>query len=181
MTATDPAADVPRITTSPRQVTRFDITTEHSYHALRARFEAAVPPVDHQAIAELVERGAPWEDFLDLAARNAPHHFMTYFRWQAQPIFSLAGDSAECTEYLMGNHTIAQRMFHHHPGVMLHAPLRTVIYADANQRGVVAFDRPSDMFASLPHPGITRVARELDRLTGLLLSHLDVPVPDDLT
>jgi hypothetical protein len=31
---------------------------------------------------------------------------------------------------LMGNHIIAERMFRHDPSVMLHAPLRTLLYAD---------------------------------------------------
>ncbi|MDT5348412.1 MAG: hypothetical protein QOH91_1699 [Mycobacterium sp.] len=33
----------------------------------------------------------------------------------------------KATEYLMGNHTIAECIFRHDPAVMLHAPLRTVV------------------------------------------------------
>lgn len=36
----------------------------------------------------------------------------------------------KATQYLMGNHTIAERMFRHDPAVMLHAPLRTLLYAE---------------------------------------------------
>lgn len=40
----------------------------------------------------------------------------------------LAGDTAKGTFYLMGNHTIAERMYRHHPAVMLYAPLHTMIW-----------------------------------------------------
>ena len=39
----------------------------------------------------------------------------------------LAGDGARCVEYLMGNHTIAQKMYRYNPAILLYAPLRTAI------------------------------------------------------
>ncbi|ETK37732.1 DUF302 domain-containing protein [Microbispora sp. ATCC PTA-5024] len=83
-------------------------------------------------------------------------------------------------QYLMGNQTIAQRMFHHDPGVLLYAPLRTTIYEDA--RGVTrfSFDQPSAQFASFGDPEIAAVGVDLDRKVAALLAHLGVPVPERL-
>jgi len=43
-------------------------------------------------------------------------------------LMSLAGDDASCTSYLMGNHTIAERVFRHEPAAILYAPLHTAIW-----------------------------------------------------
>jgi uncharacterized protein (DUF302 family) len=91
-----------------------------------------------------------------------------------------AGDTWLCNEYLMGNHTIAQRMFHHDPAVMLSAPLRTVIYADEAGTTWLAFDQPSPRFASYGDPEITAVGQELDDKLSALLETLGAPVPAEL-
>ena len=43
----------------------------------------------------------------------------------------LAHDDSDCVTYLIGNHTIAERMFRYDPRVMMYAPLHTVIWEDA--------------------------------------------------
>ena len=82
-----------------------------------------------------------------------------------------------CVAYLMGNHTIAQRMYRYNPAIMLHAPLRTVIVEDADHATWFTFDRPSTQFGSFNTPQITKVGHELDRKVAALLEHLDAPVP----
>lgn len=74
------------------------------------------------------------------------------------------------TQCLMGNHTIAERMFRHDPSVMLHAPLRTVLYADADGVTKLGVDQPSLLFDSYGKPEMSAVGRELDGLLAGLLS-----------
>jgi hypothetical protein len=81
----------------------------------------------------------------------------------------------------MGNHTIAQRMYHHNPAVMLYAPLRTAIYEDAAGVTWFAVDQPSTIFGSFGVPAITEVGIELDRKLAALLQFLGAPVPAGLT
>jgi hypothetical protein len=54
--------------------------------------------------------------------------------WIAADILRIKGGFLakhwKCVEYLMRNHTIAKRRFWYNQAVMLHAPLRMVIYAD---------------------------------------------------
>jgi hypothetical protein len=89
----------------------------------------------------------------------------------------LAGDTGSCTTYLMGNHTVAQRMYTHDPAVALYAPLRTTIHED--RQGVTWFsiDQPSTRFASFGNPDITEVGLELDAKLADLLRFLDISAP----
>jgi uncharacterized protein (DUF302 family) len=80
----------------------------------------------------------------------------------------------------MGNHTIAERMFRHDPSVMLHAPLRTLLYADANGDTKFAVDQPSLLFASYHQTDIDTVGKELDALLIGLIELLGGEVPNQL-
>ena len=42
---------------------------------------------------------------------RAPHGFLIYHRIAIDPLMRLAGHDTACVAYLMGNHTIAARMF----------------------------------------------------------------------
>ncbi len=96
----------------------------------RARYETAVPDLPLEQVMELVSRRAPWPEMLALIESWAPYGFLIYFRNELHPVMSLAGDHADCVAYLMGNHTIAERMFRHDPRAMMYAPLHTVIWED---------------------------------------------------
>jgi hypothetical protein len=76
---------------------------------------------------------------------------------------ALADDEGRCVQYLMGNHTIAERMYRHDPAVMLYAPLRTVICLAADDHMKFVVDQPSTVFSSFGIPEITAVGAELDR------------------
>jgi Domain of unknown function DUF302 len=118
---------------------------------------------------------------LRATAENAPHDFIIYWRWDVTPLMRLAGDRWRSVEYLMGNHTIAQRMYRHDPAIVLYAPLRTAIYEDRQGRTYFTVDQPSTRFASFDNPDISEVGIELDRKLAALLRSLDVPVPATLT
>ena len=111
----------------PHQVTRLVFDTGQPYEEFRARYEDAVPEVDLKRLAEFTERGASWREVVADADAAARLGLLMYWRADMTPLMSLAGDSAPCTAYLMGNHTIAERMYRHDPSVMLYAPLRTAI------------------------------------------------------
>ncbi|MER6537324.1 DUF302 domain-containing protein [Streptomyces sp900105755] len=161
--------------------TRFTLESGEDPRALRARYEQAVPPVPTDRVDELVRRRAPWSDMLELISASAPFDFLVYFRGQADQLFPLAGDDAMCTSYLMGNHTIAERMYRYEPSILLYAPLHTVIWAEPDGPARFSVDRPSDQFGSFGRDEITQVGRELDRKLATLLDHLGLPVPAELT
>ncbi|MFG1866697.1 hypothetical protein [Micromonospora arborensis] len=159
-----------------------DISIDRPFEDFRQQYEQAVPAYDTAAFNALVARDAPWDDVLALMRERAPHDFLLY--WSSgdlQPMMKLAGDPLRCVEYLMGNHTTAERMFRHDPAVMLYAPLRTVI-SDGPDGGVrFIIEQPSRALGSFGVDAIHEVGVELDRKVAALLAHLRVPVPAHLS
>jgi uncharacterized protein (DUF302 family) len=170
----------PRIRTARYSLQRLTIDVGSTLPAFRARYEAAVPRLPEKDVIALVARRASWQEMLELVERSAPFGFMIYNTIDADPIMHLAGDRGSCVSYLMGNHTIAERMFRHEPCAMLHAPLRIAIWSSGDGAAQLSFDKPSDHFASFANADVAAVGRELDRKMAALLEHLDVPVPDEL-
>ncbi|MFC9640882.1 DUF302 domain-containing protein [Streptomyces mirabilis] len=157
--------------------TRYNIEADMDPQTLRIRFEQAVPPVPEDQIANLVRRRAPWPEMLDLIASSAPHGFLIYHRNDSDPVFPLAGDTAVCTSYLMGNHTIAERMYRFNPSILLYAPLHTAIWGEPQGPSYFTFDRPGDQFGSFGSAEIAAIGHELDVKLADLLDHLGLPAP----
>lgn len=180
-------SDAPAATTATSappvcyEVRRLTIGTDAPFDDFRTRFEAAVPALDESRFAQLVAGGAGWDEVLAAADAGAPHGFMIFWGRHMTPLMSLAGDHAPCASYLMGNPTIAERMFRHHPGVMLYAPLRAVLYASTGDgHATFSIDQPSSHFASFDIPEVTAVGLELDRKLATLLRALGASVPSVL-
>ena len=144
------------------------------------RYQEAVPELPLAAVRELVSRNAPWSEMLSLIEGAAPYDFLIYRREDAGPVMKLAGDQAGCVAYLMGNHTIAERMFRYDPRALLYAPLHTVIWEDHDGKAWFTVDQPSAQFGSFGIPAVTEVGIELDHKLAELLEVLAVPVPDAL-
>ena len=161
----------------PHQVNRLVIEVAEPFDAFRERYEQAAPQIELQDLAELIERRAPWSEVLADADAKAPHGFLIYFRSDVAPLMGLAGDRGRCVMYLMGNHTIAERMYRHDPAVMLYAPLRTVLCDGTEGQTRLVVDQPSTVFSSFGVPEITAVGVELDRKLVDLLEALGAPVP----
>ncbi|GII57108.1 hypothetical protein Pth03_54970 [Planotetraspora thailandica] len=163
------------------EVHRLAVAVDASFDDFKSRYERAVPRLDAQVFDRLMREHADWDNVLRATALNAPHGFIVYWSFDVTALMRLAGDTWRCTEYLMGNHTIAQRMFRHHPGIMLYAPLRTGIYEDWRGTTWFSVDQPSAQFASFGDPRIAEVGLELDHKLAALLDHLGVPPPARLT
>jgi hypothetical protein len=146
------------------------------YDETRTLYETLVPEVDRVRFGQMANGQAA----VEFAEVNAPHGFMRYYR--ADVTAAMAGSASfwKATHYLMGNHTIAERMFHHDPAVMLHAPLRTLIYADPDGDTKLAVDQPSLLFASYHNPDIEKVGYRLDYLLALLIINMGANLPSEL-
>jgi hypothetical protein len=170
-----------RIVSVPHEVNRLAIAVGEPFGTFRARYEEAVPELDAARFARLVEDDADWDTVMRATEENAPHGFIIYWSEDFTSLMALAGDRWPCVEYLMGNHVIAQTMFRHDPGILLYAPLRTVIHGDPQGETWFAVDQPSTRFGSFGDPRITAGGVVLDRKLAALLAYLDVPVPEALT
>jgi hypothetical protein len=161
-------------------VRRITIQVDAPFDEFRSRYERAVPVFQSERVAVLVERQASWQEVLDAMAENAPHEFILYWSHDFTTLMRLAGDRGRCVEYLMGNHTIAQRMYRYNPAILLYAPLRTAIFEDADENTWFTLDQPSSRFGSFNTPQITKVGLELDHKVAALLEHLGTRVPEEL-
>jgi uncharacterized protein (DUF302 family) len=155
---------------------RLLIALPEGYESAREHYEMLVPKFDSARFSQI----ASWQATLDLAEISAPHGFMRYARMDVTALMASSQSFWKATQYLMGNHTIAERMFRHEPSVMLHAPLRTLLYADADGDTKLAVDQPSLLFASYDNPDIAAVGRELDALLVGLIELLGGEVPGQL-
>ena len=169
------------IETISHQVHRLTIRIDDSFDGFRNRYERAVPVFQSERFDSLVERGVDWQTILEATADNAPHDFILYWSHDFTSLMRLAGDGGRCVEYLMGNHTIAEKMYRYNPAILLYAPLRTAIVEDADRVTSFTVDQPSTRFGSFGIPQIAEVGIELDRKLAALLKHLEAPVPAALT
>jgi uncharacterized protein (DUF302 family) len=160
----------------PHEVNRLSVAAGAPFDEFRARYEAAVPAFDPAALTE----AGDWDDVLRAADAGAPHGFLIYAAVDVGAMMRLAGHCAGCVTYLMGNHTIAERMYRHNPAVMLYAPLRTALHEDGAGTTWFTIDQPSTRFASFGDPTIAVVGAELDAKLAALLEHLGAPVPKPL-
>ncbi|OBI42649.1 DUF302 domain-containing protein [Mycobacterium colombiense] len=169
------------IETVSHQVDRLTIQIDDTFVGFRDRYEHAVPVFQRECFDSLIERDADWQTVLEATAANAPHDFILYWSHDFTSLMRLAGDRGRCVEYLMGNHTIAQKMYRYNPAILLYAPLRTAIVEDADGTTSFTVDQPSTRFSSFNTPEITTVGIELDHKLAALLEHLGASVPTALT
>ena len=155
---------------------RLVVALPRPYDAAREHYENLVPEVHLARFFQM----ASWQATLELAEINAPHGFMRYYRSDLTAAMAGSPSLWKATQYLMGNHTIAERMFRRDPSVMLHAPLRTLLYADPDGDTKLAVDQPSLLFASYDNPHIADVGRELDALLAQLIMLLGGDPPSQL-
>ena len=155
---------------------RLLVALPDSYEQARERYETLVPAYDGAAFAA----ASNWDEVLAIAKVQAPHGFLRYFGFDIAPSMAGSGSNGRATQYLMGNHTIAERMYRHDPTVMIHAPLRTLIWEGPDGAARFTVDQPSSDFGSYGKPEIAAVGVELDRKLAALLEHLGVEVPEAL-
>ena len=167
----------PSTATTIHQVSRLTITLDEGYEAFRRRYDEAVPVLPRD---EMPAHSGSWADMIAWFDEIAPFGLVCYFRIEVDDAMGLAGHTVRGTQYLVGNHTVVERMFRHEPGVLLHAPLRSFLWAPDGGPTTLAVDQPSTVFAGYPHPEITAVGRELDAKLAALLAHLGAPVPHEL-
>ena len=160
----------------PHTVNRLVFRATGTYDELRSSYEAAVPAFDWS----MIDRAASWDEVVRLTADAAPAGFLLYARFEIDPFMAKNGHTARSTTYLMGNHTVAETMYGHNAGVMLYAPLRTVIYEDPDGVACFALDQPSTRFGSFDHAAIAATGHLLDTKLAGLLDTLGLPVPDCL-
>ncbi|MCA1841797.1 MAG: DUF302 domain-containing protein, partial [Actinobacteria bacterium] len=159
-------------------VRRLIIDIDAPFDDFRARYEDAAPAYDLQA---RIPQFSNWDEVVNDVEQVAPYGFVRYGTIDGTPVFAIAGHKARSVIYLMGNHTIAETMYRHNPGILLYAPLRLCLYEDLDGGVHLSIDQPGDQFGSFGDPDITATGKLLDDKLAALLGGLGVAVPDSLT
>lgn len=162
--------------TVPDRVTRLVLDVDSSFDEFKDRYEQAVLAFSPDKLAGLPD----WNAVVARTAELAPHGFLLYGKVDASPVMKLNGHTRRAVTYLMGNHVVAETMYGRDPGVMLYAPLRTLIYEDLNGKVHFSIDQPSTRFSSFANDEIAATGRRLDEKLAGLLAHLALPVPGQL-
>ena len=157
----------------PDRVTRLVIDVDSTYDEFKSRYERAVPAFSPDKIAGLPD----WNAVVARTAEIAPHGFLLYGKVDVSPVMKLNGHTQRAVTYLMGNHTVAETMYGKDPGVMLYAPLRTLIYEDLEGKVHFSIDQPSTRFSSFGNDDIAATGKRLDAKLAGLLAELHLPVP----
>jgi len=160
----------------PHEVVRLDVAVHENYDDFRRRFESAVPAWNADRGRKLIEGRTPWPEMIANVAASAPNEFLLYWSLDLSPLMSLAGNTRRATEYLMGNHIIAEAMYRHNPAVGLYVPLRCLIY-ESEEGTRFAIDQPSTALASLGRSDIAQVGHDLDRKLAKLFKVLGIETP----
>ena len=159
---------------APHSVTRLDVHTGIAFDAFRDDFEKAAPRFEDAGMDDIAARGGSWDDVKAAVAAYAPYDLMIFAVIDATPLMTVAGHHTKAVEYLLGNHVIAETMFRHNRTTLLYAPLRILVYSDDADQAVFSLDQPSTVFASLDHPAISQVGRDLDTKVRNLLAAIGV-------
>ena len=157
-------------------MTRVDIDTGIRFEEFIAALEKAAPPVDRTTVQRIAATGGGWDEVRAAAAENAPNDLMVYAKIDAGDYFGIAGHHTPAVEYLIGNHVIAETMFRHDPKALLYAPLRMLVYGDADGNAVFTMDQPGPAFGSLGIAEVAEVGLGLDRKVVNLLRVAGVDV-----
>jgi len=84
-------------------------------------------------------------------------------------LLKIAEGTRNARQYEIGNQLTATKMTRHQLAAALYAPLRVVIYEDADGRGIFEYDKPSSLFAQYGDERVTEVGRYLDRTLEVVL------------
>ena len=159
------------------RMTRITVVAEGSFDAFQARFDATLPAATPQ---DLVREVQTWQQAVALVEAKAPFGLLIYRKGQVHAVMGLAGHTATCASYLIGNFTVAERAYGINPSVLLYFPFQVCLWEGKDGRPRGSWDQPSSAVAVLQNEVISQVAREFDLMFGRLLQSLGCVVPDVL-
>jgi hypothetical protein len=166
--------------TVDHHMTRIDIPTGMAFDSFCDAFEQAVPAFDAAHIRDITENGGTWKDIVSAVAANAPNEMMRYETLDMTALYATTDHRTKAIEYSVGNHVIAEQMVRRDPKILLYAPLRILVYGDADGGAVISIDRPSTVFASLGVREIDDVGSFLDHEIAVILRGIGVDTGEAL-
>jgi len=157
----------PSVTSHTIAVEHIRIASQRPFAEVRQRLESTVPQLDPN-IAEPLSRGDQ-ERALDYDA-NGPK-LSIFLARDHGALLQIAGGAKDAVQYEIGNPLTASKMTRHQLPAALYAPLRVVLFADQQGRGIFEYDKPSSLFGQFGDQQVTEVGRYLDATLEAALRH----------
>jgi uncharacterized protein (DUF302 family) len=85
-------------------------------------------------------------------------------------LLRLAGQKRKAIQYVVGNPLFALQMTQHDIQASLYAPLRVLIYENADGKTRIEYDKPSSLFGQFGNAEIDAVAAMLDKKLEALVA-----------
>lgn len=109
-----------------------------------------------------------------IGEQAGPSGFMIFATYDHGSLLNIKNAPRKAKQYVVGNPLIAARMTEHDIRAALYAPLRVLVYEDADSRLHVEYDLPSTVFGQFHNAKVDEVAKELDLKLASLLENCSV-------
>jgi uncharacterized protein (DUF302 family) len=149
------------------QIEHVTIESKKSFDEVKAALESSVPQLD-AGIFVLLQNGEIERARTRL--ENGPE-LAIFFSRDHGGLLQIAGQARKALQYDIGNPLTASKMTRHRLPAGLYAPLRVLLYENAQGHAAFEYDKPSSLFGQFGDEQVTMVARELDNSLERVLRH----------
>jgi uncharacterized protein (DUF302 family) len=145
----------------PVQVLHRAIVVGANYKRFTSALEAVLGRFSNDVQEDIVSRPHIAEQ--RIAAMAGEQGLMIFAIFDHGAALNMAGAPRNAKQYLIGNPLTAMQMTRRDLRAALYAPLRVLVYEDADRRTVVEYDQPSSLFGQFGNSEVTAVGVSLDQ------------------
>jgi uncharacterized protein (DUF302 family) len=146
------------------------LATDKPFEEVAKAFERQLGRFDPEVYKALAAGGDAEEVRARIGAMAGPSGFMLFGTQNHGALLRLAGRKRKAVQYVVGNPLFALQMTQHDIRASLYAPLRVLLYENAEGKTCVEYDRPSSLFGQFGDDRISPTAAMLDRKLEALVA-----------
>jgi uncharacterized protein (DUF302 family) len=159
----------------PMNKSRFTIDhvrfeSDKSFEEVAKAFERQLGKFDPDVRKAATEGGDTEAAKVKIAAMAGSSGFMLFGTQDHGALLRLAGQKRKAIQYVVGNPLIALQMTQPDIRASLYAPLRVLLYENADGKTCIEYDKPSSLFGQYGNAEIDAVAAMLDRKLEALVA-----------
>ena len=150
----------PKVSKTTLQVEHIRIDSNKSYAEAKTALDR-LPKFDDR-IRVLLQYGEFERVKKELEKNQGDAHLIIFAAATHGDWIQILGERRNALQYVIGNVLIASQMTQYQLPAGLYAPLRVMLYENAEGTATFEYDRPSDLFGQFGDVRVTSVARTLD-------------------
>ena len=150
----------PKVSKTTLQVEHIRIDSNKSYAEAKTALDR-LPKFDAR-IRVLLQYGEFERVKKELENNQGDAHLIIFAAATHGDWIQILGERRNALQYVIGNVLIASQMTQYQLPAGLYAPLRVMLYENAEGTATFEYDRPSDLFGQFGDVRVTSVARTLD-------------------